>query len=77
GIEPSISSVCNLRLESGYKLFPLLAILARVWLFRSWSTSFQEKIFSTGSFLMSPLRNRTDNERAQRQLILRHNHLDL
>ncbi|KAL3661588.1 hypothetical protein V7S43_013348 [Phytophthora oleae] len=33
----------------------------------------QERVFSTGSFVMSKLRAKTDNERAQQQLLLRHN----
>ncbi|KAG6963297.1 hypothetical protein JG688_00008204 [Phytophthora aleatoria] len=50
-----------------------IALLARVWLGRRSSTAFQERVFSTRSFVMSPLRTRTDNERAHRQLILHHN----
>ncbi|EGZ24661.1 hypothetical protein PHYSODRAFT_419943, partial [Phytophthora sojae] len=64
-------------LEAGQKEFPSVAKLARVWLGRGCSTAFQERVFSTGSFVMSPLRTRSANERAQRQLILRHNRLEL
>ncbi|KAG6970194.1 hypothetical protein JG687_00002762 [Phytophthora cactorum] len=48
-------------------------MLARIWLDRSSSTAYHERVFSTGSFVMSPLHSRTGNERAQRQLILHHN----
>ncbi|KAG1711378.1 hypothetical protein DVH05_008632 [Phytophthora capsici] len=60
-------------IETGERAFPTIAMLARTWLGRSCSTAFQERVFSTGSFVMSPLRSRTDNERAHKQLILRHN----
>ncbi|KAG6962103.1 hypothetical protein JG688_00008772, partial [Phytophthora aleatoria] len=66
----------NLRqwfLDTGEQSFPTIALLARVWLGRCSSTAFQERVFSTGSFVMSPLRTRTDNESAHRQLILHHN----
>ncbi|OWZ01430.1 hypothetical protein PHMEG_00027181 [Phytophthora megakarya] len=65
--------VCRWFAETGEKQFPSIAKLARVWLGRSSSTAFQERVFSTGSFVMGPLRTQTDNERAQKQLILRHN----
>ncbi|KAG6955475.1 hypothetical protein JG687_00011169 [Phytophthora cactorum] len=60
-------------LDTGEGSFLTIALLARVWLGRCSSTAFQERVFSTGSFLMSPLRTRTDNESAHRQLILHHN----
>ncbi|KAG3159841.1 hypothetical protein PI126_g7196 [Phytophthora idaei] len=59
------------------KIFPSVAKLSRVWFGRTISTAFQERVFATGSFVMSPLRTRTDNERAQRHLILRHNRMEL
>ncbi|KAE8876541.1 hypothetical protein PF005_g7009 [Phytophthora fragariae] len=69
--------VCRWFADIGEKMYPSIAKLARVWLGRGISTAFQERVFSTGSFVMSPLRTRTDNERAQRQLILRHNRDEL
>ncbi|KAG2916336.1 hypothetical protein PC117_g17727 [Phytophthora cactorum] len=69
--------VCRWFAESGQKIFPSVAKLARVWFSRTISTAFQERGLSTGSFVMSPLRTRTDNERAQRHLILRHNRMEL
>ncbi|OWZ00015.1 hypothetical protein PHMEG_00028886, partial [Phytophthora megakarya] len=69
--------VCRWFFEVGEKHFPSIAKFARVWLGRSSSTAYQERVFSTGSYVMSPLRTRTDNERAQKQLILRHNRLEI
>ncbi|POM64452.1 Hypothetical protein PHPALM_20008 [Phytophthora palmivora] len=66
-------NVCQWFAESGQARFPSVAKLARVWLGRSCSTAFQKRVFSTGTFVMCTLRTRTDNERAQRQLVLRHN----
>ncbi|OWZ18587.1 hypothetical protein PHMEG_0007302 [Phytophthora megakarya] len=54
-------------------LFPSIAALARVWLGRSPSNAFQERVFSTRGFIMSNLRTRTDNQRAEMQVLLRHN----
>ncbi|GMF16648.1 unnamed protein product [Phytophthora fragariaefolia] len=65
--------VCKWFANCGEQAFPSVAKLARVWLGRSCSTAFQERVFSTGSFVMSSLRTRTDNERAHRQVVLRHN----
>jgi hypothetical protein len=65
--------VCRWFAEYDQTRFPSVAKRARVWLGRECSTALQERVFSTGSFVMSSLRTRTDNERAQRQLILRHN----
>ncbi|OWZ10702.1 LOW QUALITY PROTEIN: hypothetical protein PHMEG_00016409 [Phytophthora megakarya] len=61
--------VCRWFFEVGEKHFPSIAKLARLG--RISSTACQERVFSTGSYVMSPLRTRTDNERAQKQLILR------
>jgi hypothetical protein len=69
--------VCRWFNEVGESKYPSVCKVARVWLGRDSSTAFQERVFSTGSFLMSSLRTRTDNERAQRQLILRQNRLEL
>nr|KAE8920072.1 hypothetical protein PF009_g29630 [Phytophthora fragariae] len=46
------------------KGFPPIAALARVWLGRSPSNAFQERVFSTGSFVVSYLRIHNDSERA-------------
>ncbi|KAG6942266.1 hypothetical protein JG688_00018225 [Phytophthora aleatoria] len=57
--------------ESGDKIFPSIAKLARVWLGRSSSTAFPECFFfffSTASYAMSSLKTHTDSECAQRQL---------
>lgn len=59
--------------DVGAKAFPSIALLARIWLGRSSSTAFQERVFSSGTVVMSPLRARTDNELAEKQLILCHN----
>ncbi|KAF1786516.1 hypothetical protein GQ600_357 [Phytophthora cactorum] len=64
-------------LETDEHSFPTIAMLARVWLGRCSSTAFQERVFSTGSFVMSPLRTRTSDERAHRQLILHHSRQEI
>ncbi|KAE8978529.1 hypothetical protein PF011_g23200 [Phytophthora fragariae] len=46
------------------KGFPSIAALARVWLGKSPSNAFQERVFSTGSFVVSYLRIHNDSERA-------------
>ncbi|KAL3667593.1 hypothetical protein V7S43_007147 [Phytophthora oleae] len=59
--------------DYGQARFPSVAKFARVWLGRSCSTAFQERVFSTATLVMNSLRTSTDNERAERQLIMRHN----
>lgn len=46
--------------EIGSTLFPSIAALACVWLERSPSIAFQDRVFSTGGIVMSSLRTRTD-----------------
>jgi hypothetical protein len=53
--------------------FPRTAVLARIWLGKASSTAFQERVFSTAGIVMSPQRSQTDNERAEKQLLLRVN----
>nr|KAE8942108.1 hypothetical protein PF009_g8138 [Phytophthora fragariae] len=50
--------------DSGCKGFSSIAALARVWLGRSPSNAFQERVFRTGSFVVSYLRIHNDSERA-------------
>ncbi|POM66543.1 Hypothetical protein PHPALM_17582 [Phytophthora palmivora] len=63
--------------ESGSALFPSIAALARVWLGRAPSNAFQERVFSTGGIVMSSLRTRTDNHRAEMQVVLKHNRKEI
>ncbi|KAG3194999.1 hypothetical protein PC128_g8850 [Phytophthora cactorum] len=65
-----------LLVRSGDK-FPTIAALARIWLGRSPSNAYQECVFSTGGFVMSSLRTRTDNMRAEVQVLMRHNQRDV
>jgi len=41
--------------ETGECAFPTISMLSRVWLGRNSSTAFQERVLSTGSFVMGPL----------------------
>lgn len=59
--------------EVGESAFPSVAMLARIWLGKTSSSAYQERVFSTGSIVMGSLRTRTDNERAEKQLLLRQN----
>ncbi|KAF4140194.1 hypothetical protein GN958_ATG10627 [Phytophthora infestans] len=59
--------------ESGRFIFPSVAALARIWLGKCPSNALQERVFSTGGFVMSSLRTRTDNKRAEIQVPLKHN----
>ncbi|KAE9050049.1 hypothetical protein PR001_g2753 [Phytophthora rubi] len=61
--------------DYGSKRFPSSVALRRVWLRRSLSNAFQERVFSTGGgdFVMSNLRTRTENELAEMQVLLKHN----
>jgi hypothetical protein len=65
--------ICRWFLDSGQIKFPSIAVLARVWLARSTSTAFQERVFSSGSCVMSPLRSRLDNDFGEKLLLLCHN----
>ncbi|EEY62241.1 uncharacterized protein PITG_14162 [Phytophthora infestans T30-4] len=65
--------ICRWYRDAGSKLFPSIAALARVWLGRSPSNAFQERVFSTGAFVMNSLRTSTDNMRAEMQVLLKHN----
>ncbi|KAI9995352.1 hypothetical protein PInf_012409 [Phytophthora infestans] len=65
--------ICHWYRETGAATFPSIAALARVWLGRSPSNAFQERVFSTGAFVMGPLRTSTDNRRAEIQVLMKHN----
>ncbi|KUF64610.1 hypothetical protein AM587_10016903 [Phytophthora nicotianae] len=69
--------ICRWFNEVGQAKYPSIAKLACVWLGWGCSTAFQKRVFSTGYFVMSKLRTKTDNERAQQQLILRHNRKEI
>jgi hypothetical protein len=58
--------------DVGEPSFPALADIARVWLGKVSSTAFQERVFSTGGAVMSARRTRTDNDRAEMEMLLRH-----
>ncbi|KAE9306014.1 hypothetical protein PR003_g21345 [Phytophthora rubi] len=59
--------------EVGSARFPSIAALARIWLGRAPSNAFQERVFSTGGIVMSNLSTRTDNRRAEMQVLLKQN----
>ncbi|ETL99118.1 hypothetical protein L917_03989 [Phytophthora nicotianae] len=65
--------VCQWFKKVGAKHFPSVAALARVWLGRVSSNSFQERVFSTGGLIMSSRRTSTDNERDKMQVLLKQN----
>ncbi|KAI9983052.1 hypothetical protein PInf_006969 [Phytophthora infestans] len=69
--------VCKWFRETGSPVFLSVAALARVWLGRSPSNAYQERVFSTGAFVMSSLSIRTDNRRAKMQVLLKHNRSDV
>ncbi|KAL3672451.1 hypothetical protein V7S43_001750 [Phytophthora oleae] len=58
--------------EIGAARFPSIAALARVWLGRTPFNPFQERVFSVGGIVMSSLRSRKDNPRAEVQVLLKH-----
>ncbi|KAI9995974.1 hypothetical protein PInf_013152 [Phytophthora infestans] len=60
--------VCKWFRETGSPLFPSVAALARVWLERSPSNAYQERVFPTGAFVMSSLCTKSDNRRAEMQV---------
>ncbi|KAG2988605.1 hypothetical protein PC123_g23491 [Phytophthora cactorum] len=41
------------------------------------SNAFQERVFSTGAFVMSSLRNCTYNHRAEMQVLMKHNRSEI
>jgi hypothetical protein len=59
--------------DVGESQFPTIAVLARLWLGKVSSTAFQERVFSTAGIVMSARRSQTDNQRAEKQLLLRVN----
>nr|KAE8921451.1 hypothetical protein PF009_g28272 [Phytophthora fragariae] len=59
--------------ESASGRFRSIAALARIWLGRAPSNASQERVFSTGGFVMNSLRTRTNNLRAEMQVLLKHN----
>ncbi|ETI39249.1 hypothetical protein F443_15153, partial [Phytophthora nicotianae P1569] len=59
--------------EVGSSRFPSVVALARIWLGRAPSDAFQEHVFSTGGIVMSNRCTRTDNYRAEMQVLLKHN----
>ncbi|KAE9250658.1 hypothetical protein PF002_g4671 [Phytophthora fragariae] len=63
--------------ESGSVQFLSIAALSRVWLGRAPFSAFQERVFSTGGIVMSSLRTRTDNHRAEMQVVLKHNRKEI
>lgn len=56
--------------EVGEPQFPTIAMIARIQLGKVSSSAFQERVFSTGGVVMSPTRTQTDNDRAEKQLLL-------
>jgi hypothetical protein len=56
--------------DVGERMFPSIAALARIWLGKVSSSAFQERVFSTAGLVMSPTRSQTDNDRAEKQLLL-------
>ncbi|KAL3668463.1 hypothetical protein V7S43_006546 [Phytophthora oleae] len=68
---------CQWFREVGVKQFPSIAALARIWLGRVSSNAFQERVFSTGGLIMSSLRTRTHNERAEMQVLLKQNRTEI
>ncbi|KAG2786179.1 hypothetical protein PC116_g6750 [Phytophthora cactorum] len=58
-------------------MFPSIAALARVWLGRGPSNAHQEGVFSTGAFVMNSLRTRTENRRAEMQVLMKHNRSEI
>lgn len=69
--------ICRWFRETGCAQFPSIAALARVWLGRSPSNAVQERVFSTGGFVMSSLRTRTENERAEMQVLMKFNRAEI
>ncbi|ETN13452.1 hypothetical protein PPTG_08279 [Phytophthora nicotianae INRA-310] len=65
--------VCQWFKKVSAKHFPSVAALARVWLDRVSSNSFQERVFPTGGLIMSSRRTSTDNERDEMQVLLKQN----
>ncbi|GMF28801.1 unnamed protein product [Phytophthora lilii] len=65
--------ICQRFKSAGVGDFPTIALLARVWLGRAVSTAFQERGISSGSIVMRPYRSRTDRDRAEKQMLLKHN----
>lgn len=63
--------------DAGEQSYPSIALLARLWLGKPASTAFQERVFSTGGNGMDENRTQTDSERAEKQLLLRHNRLEV
>ena len=50
-----------------------ISILAKVFLAKPFSSALQERVFSTGGVIMGEKRTSTDDERAEKMLILAHN----
>ncbi|KAL3659262.1 hypothetical protein V7S43_015840 [Phytophthora oleae] len=69
--------VCQWFREVGAKQFPSIVALARIWLGRLSSNAFQERVFSTGSLVMSSRRTSTHNERAEMQVLLKQNRSEI
>ncbi|ETK77029.1 hypothetical protein L915_16667 [Phytophthora nicotianae] len=69
--------ICHWYRETGAATFPTIAALTRVWLGRSPSNAFQERVFSTGAFVMGPPRTSTDNRRAETQVLMMHNRAEI
>jgi hypothetical protein len=65
--------VCQWFRQRGESLFPSIALLSRIWLGRSMSTAFQERVFSSAGAVMSSSRTSMDAERAEKLVILKHN----
>lgn len=59
--------------DVGARQFLPMSILTRLWLGKVSSTAFQERVFSTGAIVVSDRRTATDENRAEKQVILRHN----
>ena len=59
--------------DHGSHVFPSIAALARVHLGKVSSSAFQERVFSSGSIVLTPKRSMLENRRAEMLLLLKHN----
>jgi hypothetical protein len=65
--------ICRWFRETGETLSPSIALLSQRWLGMNLSTAFQERMFSSAGTVMTKGRTRTQAERAEKQVILKHN----
>lgn len=71
----NVVELCRINLlewfrDVGKLTFPTISTLARIWLDKVSLSAFQDRVVSSAGLVMPPTRTQSDNNRAEKQLLL-------